>query len=403
MYKGTEVSGGVSNKEGILFLEIPFDEDEHSYREVRNLSIEDKSFLYEGIVSVLTSTPFVIDLGPQLSLESFSFGMDEGEFYIEAFLVNRGTEPARAITAELEDRKLKIISERSFLFDKLEIGQKEPVIWRFELPKEGVYSIPIRIDGENFPAISKSYIFERGENWVRPVILAQEYFEGEENQFSFWVCTEEGCFKSDEPFRIEEKEGDMAVRAEGRSFALMNTIYGENFVGLDILLERGSANVNFRSRPLHESLTRYFVTISAKSIALTKQTDEGFVVLAQETTSLSFGEWQTLGISHKEGSIAVFLNESQVLEYFDEDFLEAGVISIEALPDSVIWFDDVVLKGKKNVIFPESNLYLSWIIIFAIPVAIFLLMGNMGRRIFRRAGKAKENAPKEKTNDSKII
>jgi len=142
------------------------------------------------------------------------------------------------------------------------------------------------------------------------------------------------------------------------------------------------------------------VTISAKSIALTKQTDEGFVVLAQEKTSLSFGEWQTLGISHKEGSIAVFLNESQVLQYFDEDFLEAGVISIEALPDSVIWFDDVVLKGKKNVIFPESNLYLSWIIIFAIPVAIFLLMGSMGRRIFRRAGKAKENAQKTEKNPS---
>lgn len=379
-YRNVILSKQKSNTEGVLVFPIVFDETKNSYRESRGLKINDKSFVYNGLVSIFTSSPVVVDLGPQVNLESFSFGLDEDGFFIEAFIVNRGFEPARAIEATLENPEWEVLSPKTLLFEKFEIGQKEPVMWRTGLPSRGAHSVEIRIDGSNFPAVLKTYAFERDRYSVYPVILGEEYFEADENQFSFWACNEAECHEGDESMRLQEFGGDRAVRLQGRSFGLLNTVFHEDSITLDMLLERGSVNINFRSRPIGEELERYFATLSKDAVALSRERGGNFTVLARESAKLPFDEWHLLTISHKEKKIEVSIGEEPVLAYTDDDFLPEGIVSIEALADSSVWFDDVVLKGRKNLPSEEVSPLISWFFILLVPIAIFFLGGSVGRK-----------------------
>jgi hypothetical protein len=379
-YRNTILTKQKSNNEGILVFPIIFDETKNSYRESRGLKVSDQSFAYEGLVSIFTSSPVVVDLGPQVNLESFSFGLDEDGFFIEAFIVNQGFEPARTIEAKLENSRWKVISPHVLLFEKLDIGQKEPVMWRTEFPSRGTHSVEIRIDGSNFPAILKTYTFERGRHSVYPVILSEEYFEEEENQFTFWACDEVGCREGNDSAQLEERGGDRAVRLEGRSFALLNTVFHEDSITFDMLLERGSVNINFRSQPVGKDLERYFVTLSKNTVALSKQQGGNFTVLAREAAEFSLDEWHLITILHKDKKIEILIGEEAVFGYTDDDFLPEGVVSIEALDDSTVWFDDVVLKGRKSMA-EETSPLVSWFIIFLIPVAA-LFLGSFAIRKF---------------------
>lgn len=379
-YRNDVVAKEKSNTEGIAVFPIVFDETKNSYRESRILKINDQSFVYDGLISIFTSSPFVVDLGPQVNLEGFSFGLDGEGFFVEAFIVNRGFEPARLIEARMENPHWKIVSPQVLLLEKLEVGQKEPVMWRTELPFRGADSVEIRINGSNFPAVSKAYAFTRDRYSVYPVILEEEYFEGDENQFSFWACDEGGCNEEDSAMRLEEKGGDRAVRLQGRSFGLLNTVFHEESIALDMLLERGSANINFRSQPVNGGLDRYFVTLSNNAVSLSRERQGGFVVLAREAAEFSLNEWHPVTISHKDKHIVVFIGDDEALQYTDNDFLPEGVVSIEALDNSAVWFDDVVLKGKKNLPPQQVSPLISWFFILLIPFVTFFVFGFFGRK-----------------------
>jgi len=142
-------------------------------------------------------------------------------------------------------------------------------------------------------------------------------------------------------WEIAASEGGYALKGTGHFWARMTEgSWSDAFLRFRVRLD-GDASLH--ANVLVVGPVRYFIGINRRDLYLSKQTGlETFFENLSRGPALGAG-WHTVEISASGGTIAVSVDQKQVMRYTDPEPLESGRIAFESLGGGAVWIDDVTV------------------------------------------------------------
>ena len=183
-----------------------------------------------------------------------------------------------------------------------------------------------------------------------PIVCYAEDFEDVKlSDWDIWIDMP----TSDNPgWSIRSESNNNIMEGRGHAFARPHVLgwYNYTVTFRYNLLEQGfQFNIREKSNPGH---TRYIVAIDRNGIGLVKQntqyhsmlSDRDFKLLKRVSRSISLNRWYMLKVSVKDKNIKVYLDDTLVIDYLDNDnpYLDGG-FSFETLDYCRVFIDDIVV------------------------------------------------------------
>ncbi len=188
-----------------------------------------------------------------------------------------------------------------------------------------------------FTLLPFSQILSAQEDWVS---FFQDDFE--DGDTDCWKFSDGESLA--ETWQIEEENGNNILSGSDHTWA--NICIGNEWTdysfSIKVKLISGKVHINYRLG----NRGRYFIGFGTKVISLNKQIQDDFYSLAEKSISHSFNTWYTIEAEGIGGSIKVYVNDTLLLNYIDENPLLYGGIAFETLDNSHVHFDDVLVVGK---------------------------------------------------------
>jgi hypothetical protein len=141
-----------------------------------------------------------------------------------------------------------------------------------------------------------------------------------------------------------QKDGtNYLLAGSGHEWATLTEHEWDDFrVKFDLRLWQGTIHLNYRIKPVGNSVVRYYVGISDSQIYLKKSSYPGGAEdLISKNIHYPLGEWQTVEIASWKGHIVVYINGKLTLNHFDKDYLPSGSIAFETLDNSKAQIDNI--------------------------------------------------------------
>lgn len=185
---------------------------------------------------------------------------------------------------------------------------------------------------------------------VQSVILFQDDFE--DHILDGWLLTDDAgnfIMGDDSPWKIVAFEGSHYLEGSTHSFARPNMDgFRDGWITARFKISSGSEfHLNVRENTTTSHI-RYFIKIGEGNISLRKQDADDFYDLSAVDVELPTGIWHTLKVVLEGSNIQIFANDSLEIDYTDTvSPILFGKVSIEALTDNEINFDNLYIKGDK--------------------------------------------------------
>jgi len=151
-----------------------------------------------------------------------------------------------------------------------------------------------------------------------------------------------------------KKDGtNYLLSGSGHEWATLTEHEWDDFrVKFDLRLLQGTVHLNYRIKPVGNSVVRYYVGVSEKYIYLQKSEYGGsWVELKTSDYYVSPGDWHHVEIAGWGSHIAVYMDGELVLQDIDNDktYLPSGSIAFETLDNSKAQIDNIeVMESGKE-------------------------------------------------------
>ncbi|MBA7600330.1 Ycf48-like protein [subsurface metagenome] len=140
------------------------------------------------------------------------------------------------------------------------------------------------------------------------------------------------------------------LTGHGHSFARPDVVgWSDYTIEAKIKLVKGSFHFNLRENS-YAGHIRYFLGVHTGGLELNKQITEDFFNLSHADVPLQYNRWYTVQATVDSSTIKIYLNDTLVINYKDDNIpILSGIFSFETQDDSIAHFDDISVTGTQAV------------------------------------------------------
>lgn len=149
---------------------------------------------------------------------------------------------------------------------------------------------------------------------------------------------------------VSLESGNYVLTGGGHSFARPNASgWSDYTIEARFKLIKGGFHFNLREN-IGDGHIRYFLGVDTGGLSLSKQITSDFFDLSHANVPLELDSWYTAKAVLEGNGIKIYLDDTLVLNYTDNDIpIFSGISSFETLDDSIVYFDDILVTGTRLV------------------------------------------------------
>lgn len=145
-------------------------------------------------------------------------------------------------------------------------------------------------------------------------------------------------------WNLEKAGNNTVLKGIGHKWAWLNNMGWENYtLKIKFKIIQGNIHLNFRQTELEDGLHRYFTGVGSEGIYLNKQNGDEFCDLAEISLILD-NEWHEIEIRGYGDTLNIYIDNTHVIFYKDNNPIESGTIAFETLDGSEYLIDDVEIR-----------------------------------------------------------